>query len=70
MAEVQDHLEDSLFEESSIFDASHPMEMEWRLKIFLEFLEVYLIRLALETSRTRIPSICLYYTTEIIIYVI
>eukprot|EP01036_Dinobryon_divergens_P026243 gene26244-34865_t len=55
MAEIKVQ-EDSLSVESSIFDTSHPMEMEWRLKIFLEFLEVYLIRLAIETSRTRLPN--------------
>ena len=55
MTEIKDQ-DDAISEVSSVYDISHPREMEWRLKIFLEFLEVYLIRLALETSRTRIPS--------------
>lgn len=41
-------------EVSSIFNTSHPREMEWRLKIFLQNLEAYLVKIALETSRTRL----------------
>ena len=41
-------------EVSSIFNVAHPREMEWRLKIFLQNLEAYLVKIALETSRTRL----------------
>ena len=40
-------------EVSSIFNASHPREMEWRLKLFFKNLEAHLVKIALETSRTR-----------------
>lgn len=40
-------------EVSSIFNASHPRELEWRLKTFLKNLEAHLVKIALETSRTR-----------------
>jgi hypothetical protein len=39
---------------SSIFNTSHPRELEWRLKIFLQNLEAHLVKIALETSRTRL----------------
>ena len=53
---VFDRLEkkDDDTEVSSIFNVSHPREMEWRLKIFLQNLEAYLVKIALETSRTRL----------------
>ena len=41
-------------EVSSIFNTSHPRELEWRLKIFLQNLEAHLVKIALETSRTRL----------------
>ena len=45
--------EDSLSEEPSLVDSSNPRELEYRLKIFLTNFKAYLVKQALETSRTR-----------------
>lgn len=44
-------------DDSSIFDLTNPRELEWRLKVFLENFEAYLIKYAQKLSRTRLVGI-------------
>ena len=44
-------------DDSSIFDLTNPRELEWRLKVFLENFEAYLIKYAQKLSRTRLIGI-------------